>query len=887
MSARLLFVISVMASLLLCTGGERIKYIVDARDSSSGLWEIGDEVDALGSLLAIQLLKEYSSDAALPVLLKAQSAAAALPRRHNHLFESLLRVIGPISSASGETESAGAGDGRDAVSTSIGIAKELSEYRRPDGGWALEAGSGSHPLCTAWALVLGRDSLPAEWVRGGIRYLLSPASGYDESQLLSNTRFRQTLLVTCALARCWRKDAFRDCFHEEWADAVVSILKGCADAFSMENQENALMAQISAILSDWETASICRQNLLEWKNEDSGWGEIPYEPDLVTTCLAIMGLNEFRFNYPERMAELTMTSENPQTSDGKCGALLFNRGNLSADSFQVTIYAMRESDQFEVSEAIPVKSLAAGRSIRLVFSIPSDARFLLVVADEEGAIQETDREDNLLFIPLAPNEANVVHLSDILVNGQAQETPIFLTPGVGARLSATLFYAVIPQDERYRWVNCAWKVDGEYVAYSRSRIGDNHTAVFQFDWFPEKGHYEVELEAFTILGTKYRRIPLHFSYDSSLLFSKRLMGTSLQYCDTFIAREYVDFFAYCSFSDTSCQVRIFKDGRLIGQAAKVTEHHYQFFTRSWPPGEYCAIASFVDPEGNELSSAEHPFSIEPYSHIENAVIRSPAYPVTLYTHTPFPLEILLEWGYVANLPREATWQWRLLDANDTVQASSPIRNLTLTETEYSKSLQLTEAEPLEFTIPGLYRFTAGIQTGEESISDTVIIQVMQAPTLTLENAVTPECIDENEAIASTYVRLSATPLVSLGIPYSFQVPSSPLFMQNGGDETITITLTEIRDLHSLPILEGNLIAAVKYGRLLGGSPLCENRPEGDAILLSIENATATFRYTAGNGVLEKDEYATIPIELFRCTTDGKPLPPRLGVVEVHLSGKEE
>ena len=869
MIARLFFVISIIGSLLLCSGGERIEYVADACNSS-GLWTSGGEVDALGSLLAIQVLKENSSDEVLPVLLKARSAAAALPRRHHHLFESMLRAIGSISRIE-----------------NTGILGELSEYRRPDGGWALEAGSGSHPLCTAWVLFLGHDALPAEWIREGIAYLLSPTSGYDESQLLSDTRFRQTLLVTCALARCWRKEEFRACFQAEWAEAVVSILKGRADAFSMENQENALMAQISAILSDWETASVCRQNLLEWENEGSGWGEVQSAPELVTTCLAIMALNEFHFKYPARMAELTLTLESSQTPEGKCSVLLFNQGNLSADSFQVTVYSMHESDHFEESEVIPVRVLAAGRSMRLEFSIPSDARFLLAVADEEGAIQEMNLEDNLLLIPLAPNETHVVHLSEILVNGQAQDTPLFLTPGVGARLSATLFYAVIPQDERYRWVNCAWKVDGEYVAYSRSRISDSHTAEFRFDWFPEKGHYEVELEAFTILGTKYRQLSLHFSYDSSLLFSKRLTDTTLQYCDTFIAREYADFFAYCSFPDTSCQVRIFKDGRLLGQAARITESHYQFFTRSWPPGEYCAIASFVDKDGNELSSAEHPFIIDAYSHIENAVIRSPAYPVTLYTHTPFPLEILLEWGYVANLPREATWQWRLLDANDMIQASSPIRSLTLTEAEYSKSLQLTEAEPLEFTIPGLYRFTAEIRMGDESISDTVIIQVMQAPTLTLENAVTPECIDENEAIASTYVRLSATPLVSMGIPYSFQAPSSPLFLQNGGNETITVTLSEIRDLHSLPILEGNLIAAVKYGRLQGGTPLCEKRPEGDAVLLPIENATATFRYTAGNGVLEKDEFATIPIELFRCTADGKPLPPRLGVVEVHLSGKEE
>lgn len=833
-----------------------------------GIWYIGGKADSLGSLMAISILDASPYETERNAALKGKSACLLAKTETSSLLEALYSACAQYPVAW----------------------DELSPFYNQDtGSWCWEINSQPDILASIIAsMVMTCYPAPPDNIRTNtLKYIASSSKDGINWELCGIGNTRLSLLAITTLT------GYSPALSLNWKRKATGFITGL-DADSLDNMELALAIRALCALSQWEPALLLRNKLLLNGNGNNEWGEAKGLPfDLLTSCFVYHALNCFSICSTDTNTDLDIPpmSAKTDTSNNKCSisALVFNIGGSISQPYDIEIKAIDDLGASTIISSTPMQPLLNGRStlFSCETSLPVDTASILITADPNGTTADTNRENNYILIPVNSNSSRYIILDEIFASGCKSDIPLFLGPGLGTILSASISYSGFNAQSS---ISYSWFDNGRILEDGIIDIEGDGVRQLSTEFYPSEGQHSIELVVSDGVTQYSTTSTFTVAYNAAILRIYKTDTLTQASASEFFARESIDFHAISSYQDCDIELNIYDNkGKIIDKAAMDMEKegHFQWHTSNHTPGTYCAAAEFFKKNTSiSLAAADIEFQILPTSLNSNLALTSPSKKTTLRQGEKWQPPIAAQWESCTNVPSKVNISWQITDSTSRVMAeSSKEQILDIDTSSLMQFITCKEAVSYTFNESGSFRFRLILSDGNGTLETETEIEVAPKPELILENRVSPSTIGIEPAVVTTTIQLSMENSMSSGLPLSFEVQNAPVSIKDKEDASIDIRITNIRDEAEHTVHEGVIACIVSYGKLVADIDLAPGRTEGSAVLAAISEGNASIVFSPAGGALLDNEQAILPVYVYQYDNENKQLLKKIGAFEILLHNK--
>ena len=603
--------------------------------------------------------------------------------------------------------------------------------------------------------------------------------------------------------------------------------------------------------------------------------------DALATCLVLEALCSFVLT-ETTSADLQLPATGVFLEQGDnlltVEALVFNEGEAASENCLFTLTALVSGEWLQLDgDALP--RLLPGRSARATCTaaLPDSATALLLQVDPDGLVADSDRSNNSLLFPLQPQSQPFCVIGPILVDGAGTDGPLFLGPGMGVTLSATLTLCGISSEATLVWTD-----NGEELARHPLKDATDGCQETRMTWFPAQGTHQITLRLESDAGTRAASRDIRVSYEPAVVRTWRHDGSGAGLSSLFGPRDTVEVEALTSLVGCEASVVILRGDVLVGTAVGVPGFptRFQWNTGIQTAGTCTAVATFRR-NGAFCATATCDFQIQAQTEMDSLTIECPAHPET-FVREQWRTPLQVSWRAITNQEASLELGWSLQTASGMELASARIPvSCDWTSVHQERAFD----EPLEhrFTEAGTYVLKAFLSCDGEILTEAgTPILVKELPMVSLVNDVTPDTLDNSAAMVTTRIRLASAGGIGSGQPASFR--AAPVIVQDINGAVGKLLLTDIRDAIGRTIADGALLCLIPYGTLQGESDLASGRASGAVTRLRITDGRAECLWHPAGNILRDGETVTLTARIHQ---DANGVPgTRLGVVEIYLEGKQ-
>ncbi len=604
-----------------------------------------------------------------------------------------------------------------------------------------------------------------------------------------------------------------------------------SDASDVENYdivELSYCLPCMAFAGEWDIALKIRNKLLEARNPNGGWPERPgMGSDILTTCLALSALNVFSVKDQNEYADLDLPSDGISFSGGIVSCIVFNNGMCAAVPYLMRA-VFKDINGIKISECvIEAGRLERGHCEKFSFKVPSGASACFIYADMECVTGDCRMSNNAAVFEINGTSPEGLELFPILAAGDSLEEPIFLAPGRGIELTSALLKYGLPGDA------LVTLSDNGRIAFSGRFSGD-----ISIEWFPDEGMHRLELKAVCGDFECITGGDVEVVHGGAVIRTRSIEQQPSVLCDSFGAREYVEFEVVTSCDDIETEVTVYdSSGDMAGVAVPCPGRRgrWQWHTMDFPPGEYRAKAVLRDASAHFIvSDAECVFTIVPNVTLEDLAVAVPGARKKIYQGQEWESEMDFSWKSRANISSSCRIAWILQD----IEGRGLEWGEGGMEHELNTSLflQAVRGPVLKgiFSAAGSYRLMVRLTSEFAELECSVPVQVMPAPSVVLKSSVAPDLVDTGINVIKATISLTGEVDIAKEEVISFRCAAEPVFAVNDSSIPVLIRLTDLADANGNAVESGSLVCSVMHGRLDGGVSLSdEKRMDGDIMRFDI------------------------------------------------------
>ncbi|WDE97669.1 CARDB domain-containing protein [Lentisphaera profundi] len=816
-----------------------------------------------------------------------------------------------------------------------GGTQQINSLKNLDGAWGASAAKQSNPLDTL--IVINTLLDHGETLVDGdlvLKYLVSAQleSGYWN---LSNEASVSKLELSARVLQVLRrldKQGLGSLALTQLMNDIVDLLKSNIRSnghYALPNTKEELKttAEVYKALASFEQPSLLINTyklLLNSQAEDGSWSDKP-EEKVYTTSLVLGVLGLMDIPDTTNIADLALLKQGISIDKSSVivgdnvnlSVLIFNLGDVYADTAKVNFYLGDPRQGAELLETQTLSSLLPGKSVRAQYTLETEGMQFnptyFIVVNEDKVIPESEFNNNIIAYKLNIQGLNdpvqvdgpdlYVDSSSLSFNGHGSDGNLLLLENSLLNISMNIANIGNQNSGVFRF---ELKDGAELLAQQQvTSIKPGEIRTITLPWKPLSGEHQISLvvDDLNAVDESYEdnnaaNTSLTVIGADVAVIAKKL-NEGLEVDPPAAAYENMVFTVATSHQNADIDL-IVKNIDSSFQAQPVSMSvtgKYQWNTSTAPAGDYKVIAYFRSQEDDTLlDTAEANFELKSSIGLRKL---TPYLSKTLIEGGNIqPIEIQLTLANASNINSQWSLLWKVEDSqSNEVLKSIKEMNVDLLATQMSRTVYLNEKIAGEFDQGGEYTVIVQASNGELNYEGKAKFSLVAPFDLTVSNKLLPaEVSPLGRARIKTELKLSASGGEGdLTLPYKVQAISQDPkeVIVDSAEVSLALKSKEVLNILGQQVPDGTRVAVyVPYGTLGGGedSPMNMFQQQNPQIrLLTVFNEELNFTYTPRGGVLSANQTSVTVLEFYQVLEDqtetGKWQGKLIGTHEIYLRGE--